>query len=164
MIKDPNTTRSDRWVAKWELHKLDGSVGMNGSEYDPYAQFYLGLIAAKANSAGSAGAFFISAMIAGDGTETSARNELIKFYAVNGMEFAALRLAETDASEKGDDLLRILSECAQRIGDLPKAIEFEKRRSGGGDTDRIAKLRQLSDIASRRATDLIVDSANTRKL
>ena len=117
----------------------------------------------ESNGTGSANTFFIDSLIAGTGNETSARWELIRSYASNGRPFAALKLAESYASEKDDDLLRALSAAAEQVGDYAKAVEFEKLKSGGGDADRVAKLQQLSEGAAQRATDLIVDPLNTRK-
>lgn len=88
----------------------------------------------------------------------------MKMYATTGKPYAALKLADSDRSKKPDDLLRVLSDCAKQIEDFSKAIELEKQRTDGGDKSRIEKLQRLADKAAERATDLMVDSANTRKL
>ncbi len=164
LVADSSTARADRWQAKWQSQKIGGNVDLAGLEYDPYPQFYGGLLALGSSDIGSANTLFIGSLIAGTGNETSARRELIRSYATNGRPFAALKLSESDTSEKDDDLLGVLSAAAEQIGEYAKAIELEKQKSGGGDADRVTKLQQLSEEASRRATDLIVDSLNTRKL
>lgn len=163
MIADTTTSRGDRWQAKWQLHKIGESVDLTGLAYDPYPQFYSGMLALGSNDIQSGNAFLIDSLIAGTANETSARRELIRSYAVNGRPYAALKLAGSDPPQKDDDLLDVLSAAAEQIGDYAKALEFERLKSRVN-SERIAKLEQLSKIAGRRATDLIVDAENTRKL
>lgn len=163
MIADTTTSRADRWQAKWQLHKIGESVDLTGLEYDPYPQFYAGMLALGSNDIRSGNAFLIDSLIAGTANETSARRELIRSYAVNGRPYAALKLVGSDPPQKDDDLLDVLSVAAEQIGEYTKALEFERLKSRIN-SERIAKLEQLSKIAGRRATDLIVDAENTRKL
>ena len=163
LIAETTASRADRWQAKWQLHKLRESVDLTGFEYDPYPLFYRGVLALGSNDIHSGNSFLIDSLIAGTANETSARLELIKSYAINGRPYAALKLAESDTSPKDDELLEVLSAAAEQIGEYAKAVEFEKLKSRSN-SERIAKLEQLVKNAGRRATDLIVDRENTRKL
>ncbi|HEV8593761.1 MAG TPA: hypothetical protein VGQ55_16770, partial [Pyrinomonadaceae bacterium] len=164
MIADPNTVRADRWQAKWQLHRIGASVDLAGPVYDPYPQFYGGMLSAGSKNGEQAQTFFIDALIAGSGNETTARRELIKSYATGERQFAALCLAESDPSQRDDELLGILSTAAEQIGEYAKATAFEKQKTNGGDPARIGRLQKLSEDAGLRATDLVVDQQNTRKL
>ncbi len=73
-------------------------------------------------------------------------------------------MAETDQSPKSDDLLETLSVAAEKIGDFPKAVEFEKAKLNGGNAERIANLQNAQNEKNRRATDFNVNEENTRKL
>ncbi len=156
IINDKNSPRPTRWQARLILNAEIPNV-----TFDSFSQFYRGRLAEKQNE--TATEFYINSLIADKEAETSARQTLIKSYAITNKPFAALRLAETDKSSKTDELLKILSESAEKIGDYSKAIEFENAKSEAS-IERISALQKLSAEQNKRATDFKVGLENTRKL
>ncbi|MDQ2745936.1 MAG: tetratricopeptide repeat protein, partial [Acidobacteriota bacterium] len=158
IISDRDARRTDRWQARSLLN-----APLPDDVYDPFSRFYNGIAAAKSSTANAAD-FFVNALIADKDAPTDARQKLMEIYALNGQSFAALKFAETDQSAKSDDLLRTLSEAAEKVGDLPKASEYERARANGGDAARLAVLRKLFTEKNSRATDFTVNTENTRSL
>lgn len=164
IIRDKNALRAMRWEARFKLRETGENLEFPNISFDPYSQFYNGLTAAKSNQPEAAKEFFINSLIADYEAQTSARQELIKIYALSGQPFAALKTAEKFNGAKSDELLRILSEAAEKTGDFRRAIDFEKARTNGRSGERIAVLEKLLAEKNKRATDLTVDTENTRNL
>ena len=158
IIADKNSPRRSRWLAREILQ-----VEVPNVVFDSFSQFYTGKNAEKSAQNETAAQAFINSLIAEPTMETTARQELIKIYALNGESFAALKLAETDKSAKSDELLDALSSAAEKTGNFVKAIEFENARSAKN-VERITKLQQLQKEKNARATEFTVDTENTRKL
>lgn len=164
IIADRNALRSLRWQARMSLYKMGENVEFPRVSFDAFSQFYNGLVAVKSLQTETAKDFFINSLIADKDAQISVRQELIKIYALSDKSFAALKLAESDKVAKPDELLEILSETAEKIGDFQKAIEFERAKSNGGNVGRIASLLKSADEKNKRATDFTIDLENTRKL
>ena len=158
IISDKNSPRQVRWQARVYLN-----AEIPNAEFDAFSQFYNGMFAEKSNQNDVATGFFINSLIADKDAETSARQQLIKLYALTDKPFAAFRLAEIDKSTKSDELLEILSETAEKVGDFQKAIEFENSKSKPN-AEQISVLRKFADEKNKHATDFKVDLENTRKL
>jgi hypothetical protein len=156
IIADKTVPRSIRWQAREFLQETD----FPNAKFDAFAQFYAGKTASPETSV----QFFIDSLVADREAPVNAREELIKRYALVGRHFAALALAENFKAEKSDDLLRILSESAEKIGDYAKAIEYEKAKTSGGDAEKTARLEKLLKGKNLRAVEWKIDTHNTRKL
>jgi len=161
LIANRNTSRISRWRAKWELHEMGEKTEISDLSCDPFSQYYRALAAEKG---GDAIAYLINSLIAGGDSQPQTKRALIRQYALADIHFAALKLAESDKAEKPDELLSLLSDAAENIGNFSKAIEFEKLRTDGGDTAHIRDLEAKETESKRRATDLVIDTAITRKL
>ncbi|HSK71855.1 MAG TPA: tetratricopeptide repeat protein [Pyrinomonadaceae bacterium] len=162
ILNDRNSLRPARWDARRILFGAGANVEIPIIAFDSFSQFYNGFSVEKSNQ-NEAVEFFINSLIADKDAETSARQKLIELYALSGKPFAALKLAETDRTAKSDELLEILSEAAEKIGDYAKAIEFEKMKSAEN-AERVAHLQRLANEKNWKATDFTVDLENTRKL
>ena len=92
------------------------------------------------------------------------KQHLIKLYAIAGKPFAALKLASDDNFEKSDEILEILSVSAEKVGEFNQAIQYEKAKSDGGNSEQISVLQKLVEEKNTRATDFTVDEENTKKL
>ena len=158
IINDKDSLRTARWRARTLLNAAVPNVF-----FDTLSQFYNGNIAVKTSRNDAAAAFYINSLIADMNAQTSARQELIRVYALTGKPFAALRLAETDRTAKPDELLETLSVAAEKTGDFQKAMEYENGKSAV-DEARISALRQSEKERVRTATDFKFDLENTRQL
>ncbi len=158
IITDKNSPRQAHWQARVLLN-----AEMPNAAFDAFSQYYNGLIGEKNGQNETAKCYFIISLIADKDVETSARQKLIKLYAITEKSFAALKLAEIDKSAKSDELLEILSETAEKVGEFSKSIEFENARTSAN-KKRISGLQKLEDEKNTRATDFKVDLENTRKL
>lgn len=164
VVNDRSAPRLMRWQARMLWREMGANIEIPNNGFDVFAQFYQGIIAAENSRTETAAEFFINSLIADKEAETSARQELVKIYAVSGKFYAALKIAEADKSQKSDELLETLSGAAEKVGDFAKALEFERTKSNGGNAERIASWQNALDGKNRRATDLTVDRENTRKL
>lgn len=162
--KDPNVLRSQRWKAMWRLHELGETVEIRNSIFDPYSQFYNGLIAKESNQTDTTPTFFINSLIADKDAGNDALKQLIASYIQAGKPLAALKTAELDKTAKTNDLLDLLSETAEKAGEFQKAVEFEKARTGRINEERIRQLQESKDARQKRVTNFTVDLQNTRKL
>ena len=158
IISDKNSPRPNRWQARLILNAEIPNI-----TFDSLSQFYGGTMAENQNQTEAAMEFYINSLIADQEAQSSAGQKLIKFYALTNKLFAALRLAETNKSAKSDELLKILSESAEKIGNYSKAIEFENAKSEVS-MERISALQKLASEQNKRTTDFKVDLENTRKL
>lgn len=163
VISSRNALRSARWQARWILLEMGENAEIVDAKFDSRWQFYNGLLAERSGRHESAREFFLNSLIAEKDAENSARNELIKLYALSNKPFAALKLAETLNAAKSDELLQMLSDASEKVGNYPKAIELEKSKMIVN-KERIDYLQQLGEMKNRRATDLTIDLENTRKL
>ncbi|MGI8639019.1 MAG: tetratricopeptide repeat protein [Pyrinomonadaceae bacterium] len=91
----------------------------------------------------------------------SAPQQLIRLYITTGQPNAAVRLADLDKGAKSDELLDLLSETAEKIGDFPRTMAFEKAKSKEIDGERIKHLQNLEKEKTRKVTDFTVDLQNT---
>jgi tetratricopeptide (TPR) repeat protein len=158
-----NVLRSVRWQARLLLREMGESADFPNTAFDSFSQFYQGLFSEKSGANETAAEFFINALVADKDTQMPARHELIKTYFLSGKPFAALKIAETDKREKSDEILQMLSEAAEKVGNFGKAVEFEKAKKTL-DAEKISRLEQLADAQKRKATDFAVDLENTGKL
>jgi len=158
VINDKNSPRASRWQARLILN-----AEIPNANFDSFSQFYNGLVNEKSNQNEAAIEFCINSLIADKDAEISARQELIKLYLLTDKSFAAFRLAETDKTEKLDELLEMLSIAAEKNADFGKAIEFETARSAAN-AGRVSILKKLETEKNTHATDFKVDLENTRKL
>ncbi|HEX8566686.1 MAG TPA: tetratricopeptide repeat protein [Pyrinomonadaceae bacterium] len=163
IISSRNALRSARWEARWALLEMGGNIDIIDAKFDSRSQFYNGLVAENSGRGEAATEFFLNSLIAEKDAENSARNELIKLYALSNKPFAALKLAETLNDAKSDELLQTLSDASEKIGNYSKAIEFERSKAVIN-KERIDYLKQLDDMKNQKATDLTIDLENTRKL
>lgn len=163
VVADRDAFRTERWKARNNLLEAGENVEISNEKFDAYAQFYKGFLAPEFSQNHNPAAYFLAALIADQTAQTGAKQELIKIYAKSGKEFSALKLAESDGSAKSDELLQILSETAEKIGDYTKASEYEKSKSAPG-AKRIATLENLEKTKNQKATDFTVNAENTRKL
>ncbi|HEX9928606.1 MAG TPA: tetratricopeptide repeat protein [Pyrinomonadaceae bacterium] len=163
VISSRNALRSARWEARWALLDMGENIDIIDAKFDSWSQFYNGLIAGKGGREEAATEFFLNSLIAEKDAENSARNELIKFYALSNKPFAALKSAETLNDAKSNELLQMLSDASEKIGNYSKAIEFERSKAVIN-KERIDYLKQLDDMKNQKATDLTIDLENTRKL
>jgi tetratricopeptide (TPR) repeat protein len=164
IINERNALRSIRWQARILLREINETAEIPNTGFDVFSQFYQGAISKQNGLTSAATEFFINSLVADKDAEIPVHQELIKLYALSGKHFAALKIAETDKSAKSDELLETLSVAAEKVGDYAKAIEFEKAKSNGANTERMSFLEKLADEASRKVTDFMVDTENTRKL
>ncbi|MCD9186510.1 MAG: tetratricopeptide repeat protein [Pyrinomonadaceae bacterium] len=163
IIADRNALRAMRWQARKILADAGEAVELPNDKFDSFSQFYNGSVAQKSAQREFSIEFFLSALIADQETQIIAKQELIKIYAVNGHEILALKIAEDDKTPKSDDLLQILSEAAERIGNFQKAVEFENTKTSPN-AEKIANLRKLNNVKNQKATDFTVDAENTKKI
>ncbi|CAN5839876.1 hypothetical protein BH20ACI4_BH20ACI4_21410 [soil metagenome] len=161
---DRNALRSQRWQARKILREAGVNIEFPDLAFDVFSQYYNGIFAEKSNENNLAFQFFANAQIVEKDALTDARQHLIKLYALADKPFAALNLAITDNSAKSDELLQILSDSAEKVGNFGLAIQYEKAKSNGGNPERIENLLRLSEEKNRRATDFTVDAENTGKL
>ncbi len=164
VINNRNALREMRWQARQLLIETGAATNLPDVKFDALSQFYNGKFALKNNQTSPAYEFIINSLIADKDANSTARQELIRLYAAKGNFPAALKLALTDKTVKPDDLLDALVEAAAKISDFNQAISFEKAKSGGGTTEKISALQNALDEKSKRATDLHIDSGNTKSL
>jgi tetratricopeptide (TPR) repeat protein len=162
VISSRNALRSARWEARWALLEMGENVDIIDAKFDFWSQFYNGLVSLQSVRNEAAIEFFLNSLIV-EKDENSARNELIKLYALSNKPFAALKLAETLNDAKSDELLQTLSDASEKIGNYSKAIEFERSKAVINQ-ERIDYLKRLNDMKNEKATDLTIDLENTRKL
>lgn len=161
VVDGRDTPRAIRWRAVWQLHEIDSGSPVPDIAFDPYSQYYRAKLAGNATERSS---LLVSALIdGGDGT-LPIMPDLIRAYLAAGRPSAAFKMADTDQSQKPDDLLDALRDAAERAGEIDRALGFEKLKTAGGDAQTIKRLEQLSEKLNRRATDLVVDAGNTQKL
>jgi cytochrome c-type biogenesis protein CcmH/NrfG/thioredoxin-like negative regulator of GroEL len=163
LAMDRTATRADRWRAKWQLTELEPKTLIPNIAFDSSSQYYVGLLTVPSDKTAAEADFINSLIDAGDQNGPAA-DELIKLYAVSDRPYAALKLAETFKHERSDDLNETLSKAAEETDDYERAISYEQAMSGGGDRQRIEKLKRLQAIASTQAVSLTVDLNNTRQL
>jgi len=163
IIGERNATRSARWQARKILIDAGETIEIPNEKFDSFSQFYNGLLAQKTNHNETSIEFFLNSSIADQETQITAKQQLIQIYAAKGNENLALKIAENDNSAKSDELLQLLSESAERIGNFQKAIEFENAKSSPN-AEKIADLRKLSEAKNQKATEFTIDAENTRKL
>ena len=163
IINNHDALRATRWRARTILSEHGGNAEAEQAQFDAFGQFENGLKAAKNGQNELAENYFINSLTAENDAELWARQGLIKLYAAANMNRAALKIAESDKSAKSDELLQILSETAEKVGEFGRAMEFEKFKSSVNQ-ERIGQLQQKNDDQNRRATNLTVDAENTRKL
>lgn len=156
LVNDRNTPRALRWRAIWKLYEFGELNRISDQKFDVFSQFYNGLSTRREN-------YFLNSLIADKDAELEHLQELIKVYADSEKPFAALKLAEIDKTAKNDEILNLLSESAQKVGEFQKAIEFESAKSKI-DEARIGALKLLEIEQNKRATEFTVDAENTRKL
>ena len=161
LMADKNVTRADRWRAMWQVHEMDPNAALPDIDVDALSQLYVGKSLAKDRTA--AEEHFARSLIAANDISSEAADELIKIYAATGRQYAALKLADTFKHDRSDDINETLSNAAEEIGDLEKAISYEQARSDGGDRRRVETLQELFDKAKTRTVDLTVDLKNTRE-
>ena len=89
--------------------------------------------------------------------------QLIVSYAQSEKPFSVLKVADLDKTTKSNELLNLLSETAEKVGDFTKAIEFEKAKTEGINEARIKHLKESKDAQNNRVTDFTVDLQNVRK-
>ena len=77
--------------------------------------------------------------------------------------FAALKIIELDKTSKSNELLNLLSQTAEKVGDFNKAIEFEKSKTADVSEERIKYLQESAIAKNKRVTDFTVDLQNVRK-
>ncbi|MGC2236357.1 MAG: hypothetical protein WA584_09360, partial [Pyrinomonadaceae bacterium] len=162
IIGSRDALRPARWQARMLLRETGESADFPNAGFDSFSQFYQGVFAGKGGENESAAEFFRNSLIADKDTQAAARQELIKTYIESNKFFAALKLAETDKSEKPDALLQMLAEAAEKVGDFGKAIEFEKTKTAASE-EKINRLERLFEEKNSKATDLTVDLENTKK-
>ena len=163
IVNDRDSLRTTRARARTILFENGENVEANESVFDAFGQFGDGLKERKNGRNDLAAEHLINSLTAEKDAEISARQQLIEVYAALNLNFAALNLAETDKTAKPDEMLQILSEAAEKVGDFSRAIEYEKSKmtvSG----ERISQLKQREIQSNRKATDFAVDLENTRKL
>lgn len=130
--------------------------------------FFLGVVAESFNHNDFALNAFQNSLIADNelqnpfGEENAAR-QLMRLYIAKNQANAAFKLVDSDKSAKSDELLNLLSETAEKIGDFTKAIEFEKAKSKDVDKEKIARLENLEKEKLQKATDFAVNLENTRR-
>jgi tetratricopeptide (TPR) repeat protein len=163
IIENRNALRSIRWQARLLLREIGENADFPNAEFDSFSQFYQGIFGEKTGENESATKFFINALIDDKDTEATARQELIKTYISLNKPSAALKIAEADKSEKSDELLQMLSDTAEKVGNFGEALKFEKAKNSSS-KEKISRLQQLADAQKRNATDFTVDLENTRKL
>lgn len=162
IIADRDVLRVVRWKARNILLEAGEDADFPNIRFDPFSQFYQGIRRKQSNQIESA-EFFIDSLVVDCNGNVSAREKLVEVYAATDKPFAALKLAESIKETKSDELLKTLSETAEKIGDYAKALEFEKEKPVANG-ERIAFLQKLADEKKRRATEFTVDAENTRKL
>ncbi len=160
---DKNAPRVLRWQARLDLQNMGEAVEMKDVSFDAYSQFFSGIINTEKNQKSQAISFFVDSLIADQDAKTPARIELVKLYTLTDKPVAALRLAESIKDAKPDEILKLLSEAAEKTNDFQKAIEFEKSKNSTNQ-ERIEKLRNLENEKNKKATDYTVNSENTRNL
>ncbi len=165
IIDDRNSLRSSRFKARMILIDAGEKAEFGNAEFDSFTQFYNGLVAEETGQNETTIELFINSLVNDKDAEITAGQHLIKLYASTGKLLAALKLAQTDKAAKPDELLETLSEAAEKTGDFQKAIEFERAKSNGGNSERIENLQKMLADKARRATDFTVNAEeNTRKL
>lgn len=164
IVADRNALRLQRWQAREILRDMGAGAEFPDLAFDVFSQYHHGIAAEKSGANDTAFRFFTNVQIADKTAFVDAKQHLIKLYASSEKPFAALKLAADDNSEKSDELLQTLSAAAEKIGEFQKAVEYEKAKTNGGNTERIAALQKLAEEKNRRATDFTVVTENTRKL
>lgn len=149
LVNERNTSRKLRWQSILQLREIGVNNEIPNISFDAHSQFYNG--------------YFLNSLIADKDAEVSILQQLMQSYASEEKYFAALKIAEIDKTAKDDDLLKLLSESAEKVGEFNKAIEFEKAKSKV-DEMRIKQLEQLKIQQNTRVTDFTIDAENTRKL
>lgn len=156
VVDDFATTRPLRWQARAELERAGSKDKLPDIQFDAFSQYYLGVFATEGRSK-----WFVNSLLADPNAVSDARPELVKAYGREALPFAALELGKSLASAKPDDVLDVLSTAAETVGDLGRALEFERARKDGGRADRIAALKKLIAAQPKPATDLVIDGNRT---
>ncbi len=156
VVDSYETPRPYRWLARVELWRGDVPQSLPDIPFDAYSQFYQGFLTKNAGTER-----FVNSMLASPDIVPLVRPELVKAYGRESMPFAALELARTISGAKSDDVLDVLSAAAESVGDLDRAIEFEKARTGGGRAERIAALEKKRADRPKPASDLVIDANRT---
>ncbi|HNQ14517.1 MAG TPA: hypothetical protein PKM58_03075 [Pyrinomonadaceae bacterium] len=156
VVDDFATTRPLRWQARAELERAGSKDKLPDIQFDAFSQYYLGVFATEGRSK-----WFVNSLLADPNAVSDARPGLVKAYGREALPFAALELGKSLASAKPDDVLDVLSTAAETVGDLGRALEFERARKDGGRADRIAALKKLIAAQPKPATDLVIDGNRT---
>ncbi len=127
--------------------------------------FFIGLLAVEYRQNNYAMAAFQNSLIADNEAfnpfdEEDAVQQLIRLNITKNQPNAAIYLANANKAAKSDELLNLLSETAEKIGEFQRAIDFEKARSKDVDEDKIARLTNLDKEKLQKATDFAVDLKN----
>lgn len=157
IIDDKNSLRTMRWQSRKLLNAEIPNI-----EFDAFSQFYSGNKAENFDQ-NQAAEFYIRALIADKDAEISALQSLTKIYALTNKPYAAFRLFSADKTAKSDELLNVLSQTAEKIGDFKRAIEFEKSKINSN-AEKISNLQKLDVEKNSKASEFKVDLENTRKL
>lgn len=156
VVDDFTTTRPLRWQARAELERAGSRDQLPDVQFDAFSQYYLGIFATENRAAR-----FVNSLLADPNAVPDARPELVKAYGKESSPFAALELGKSLSGAKTDDVLEVLSSAAESVGDLDKALDFERARKDGGRAERIAALKKLIAARPKRATDLVIDANRT---
>ncbi len=119
--------------------------------------FFAGLVAKSFNQNDYAATAFQNSLIAdyerqnAFGAENAAQ-QLMRLDLAKNQPNAAFRLADADKSAKSDELLNVLSESAEKVGEFQRAIDFEKAKSKDIDEEKIARLQNLNAEKMRKVT------------
>ncbi len=149
IVNQRNTPRGLRWQAILKLHEFGEISEIPNVSFDAFSQYYNG--------------YFLNSLIADKDAESQAIQQLMRSYANDGKHFAALKIAEIDKTPKSNELLNLLAESAEKVGEFQKAIEFESVKSNANEA-KIKDLKLKETEKNRRATNLVIDSENVRKL
>lgn len=164
VISGRKTTRVNRWKARQKLAEFTGNTEFPQNDFDAFSLFYSALQAENSTQNEIAERLFAASLLADISAETFALQKLTEIFARRGNHFAALRLAQLDKSEKNDNLLEMLCNSAIETGDLQKALEFEKAKTGGGNPQKILLLHNKLAEKIIRRSEFTVDLNQTRKL
>jgi predicted Zn-dependent protease len=160
LAADGNSSRNDRWQAKWHAYKIDPKTELPDLTFDSLSQFYAGL-EAVGSAENASEDDFLNSLIDSNDPNNAAADKLIEIYAASDKQYAALKLADAFKHDRPDSLNMILSKAAEEIGQFERAIAYERSKSDGGDHRRLEKLRQLQQHSKTRTVDLTVDPKNT---
>ena len=150
----------------------NNSIEIKTENPSPHFWFFIGLTAKDFRQNAFAINAFEQYLIADKTRESekvfganSALQQLVELYITENQLIPALKIADTDKSEKSSELLDLLSKTAESIGEFQKAIEFEKsKESENISAERIKILENLDTQKNRKVTDFVVNTDKTRKL